>query len=66
MLERAFTSLAYQLVDSELEVTRRYWRGEVFKLPPEIVSDPRSMREILGEWPDWRSTPPQTDKHPSE
>jgi len=49
-----FNMMALQLVDSEIETTRRYWRKDVWKMPEHIVSDPRQMKEILGEWPDWR------------
>lgn len=46
---------ALQLVDSTVATTRRYWRKEFWKFSDEIADDPRPMKEILGEWPDWNA-----------
>lgn len=45
--------MALQLVDSELATTRQFWRKQ-WGLSDEVCNDPRPMKEILGEWPDWR------------
>ena len=58
MLNLAFTQQAYQLVDSTITETRRYWRQNIWKLPANIVTDPRSMQEIFGKWPNWRNPNP--------
>jgi hypothetical protein len=46
---------ALQLVDSELESTRRYWRKEILGYSDEVAADPRPMKQVLGSWPDWRN-----------
>lgn len=42
----AYALLASQLVDSRLASTREYWRHKM-GLPAHIVSDPRTLVEIL-------------------
>lgn len=46
--------MALQLVDSALASTRYWWRRHWWGFSEEIATDPRPMREILGEWSDWR------------
>jgi len=57
MFGRAATALYFQLVDSEIESTRVYWRKEKWGMSDEIANDPRPMKEIRGDWPDWRKSP---------
>lgn len=53
MLQTIVLMQALQLADSELAATRRYWRKEL-GFSDAIADDPRPMKEILGDWPDWR------------
>jgi len=46
VLEYHLGLMANQLVDSKLATTREWWRREFFKLPEEIVIDPRPIKEI--------------------
>lgn len=45
MITRHFWRMAEQLVDSEVESTRVYWR-RLMGFPEKIVNDPRRLEEI--------------------
>lgn len=46
--------MALQLADSPLATTRIFWRRK-FGLAEEVATDPRPMREIDENWPDWKN-----------
>lgn len=49
MIMKEFEIMKNQLVDSELESTRVFWRKKYFDATDEEAADPRPFIEVLGE-----------------
>lgn len=47
VLQGHFNRMTSQLVDSEIETTRVYWRKTYFGATDEEASDPRPFEEVM-------------------